>query len=137
MTLSDVCVYFTRLMVVVCWEAGNIIIKETQYSGNDFRKKRGIFPPRLGSEVKKVLVSQWCLTLCNPMGCSLPSPSVHGILQARILAWVAIPFSRGSSRPRDRTQVSLISGRFFIISATRKVHIHFQFYVEYSLSHEL
>ena len=42
-----------------------------------------------------VLVAQSCLTLCNPMGCSLPHSSLHGILQARILEWVAIPFSRG------------------------------------------
>ena len=42
-----------------------------------------------------VLVSQLCLTLCNPMDCSLPGSSVHGILQARILEWVAIPFSPG------------------------------------------
>ena len=45
----------------------------------------------------KVLVAQLCLTLCNPMDCSPPGLSVHGILQARILEWVAIPFSRGSS----------------------------------------
>ena len=49
----------------------------------------------------KVLVTQLCLTLCNPMDCSPPGSSVHGILQARILEWVAISFSRGSSRPRD------------------------------------
>ena len=47
--------------------------------------------------VVKVLVAQLCPTLCNPMDCSLPGSSVHGILQARILGWVAIPFSRGSS----------------------------------------
>ena len=47
-------------------------------------------------------VAQSCPTLCDPMDCSLPSSSVHGILQARILEWVAISFSRGSSRPRDR-----------------------------------
>ena len=56
---------------------------------------------------EKVLVTQWYLTLCDPMDCSLPplSPgySVHGILQARILERVAIPFSRGSSPPRDQT----------------------------------
>ena len=54
---------------------------------------------------------QLCLTLCNPILCSFPGSSVHGILQARILEWVAIPFSRGegSSRPRDRTCVSSIS----------------------------
>ena len=48
------------------------------------------------------LVAQSCLTLCDPMGCSPPGSSVHGILQARILEWVAISFSRGSSRPRDQ-----------------------------------
>ena len=53
-----------------------------------------------------VLAAQSCLTLCDPMDCSSPGSSIHGILQARILEWVAIPFSRGSSRPRDRTQVS-------------------------------
>ena len=57
-------------------------------------------------------VTQSCLTLCDPMDCSPPG-SVHGILQARILEWVAISFSRGSSQPRDRTQVSRIAGRFF------------------------
>ena len=46
--------------------------------------------------IVKVLVTQSCLTLCDPMDCSLPGSSVHGILQARILEWVAIPFSRGS-----------------------------------------
>ena len=55
-------------------------------------------------------VTQSCLTLRNPMDCHLPDPSVHGIFQARILEWVAISFSRGSSRPRDRTQVSHIAG---------------------------
>ena len=56
-----------------------------------------------------------CLTLCHPMDCSLPDPSVHGILQARILEWVAIPSSRGSSWPRDQTCISYVSciGRFF------------------------
>ena len=45
----------------------------------------------------KVFVAQWCLTLCDPMDCSPPGSFVHGILQARILEWVAISFSRGSS----------------------------------------
>ena len=49
---------------------------------------------------------------CNPMGCSLPGSSIHGILQARILEWVAISFSRGSSWPRNRTQVSCITGSY-------------------------
>ena len=71
----------------------------------------------------KVLVAQSCLTLCNPMDCSPPGFSVHGILQARILEWVAIPFSRESSRLRDRTQVSCIAGRFFTIWATSEAHV--------------
>ena len=57
--------------------------------------------------------TQSCPTLCDPVDCSLPGSSIQGILQARILEWVAISFSRGSSRPRDRTQVSRIGGRCF------------------------
>ena len=59
---------------------------------------------------------QSCLTLCNPIDCSLPGSSVHGILQARTLEWVAMPSSRGSSWPRDWTCISCISciaSRFF------------------------
>ena len=56
----------------------------------------------------------------TPMDCSLPGSSVHGILQARILKWVAISFSRGSFLPRDRTPVSCIVGRCFTIWATRE-----------------
>ena len=54
-----------------------------------------------------VLVPKWCLTLCDPMDCSPLSFSVHGISQAKILEWVAISSSRGSSRPTDRTRVVL------------------------------
>ena len=60
-------------------------------------------------------VDQLCLILCDPMDCT-----IHGIFQARILEWVAIPFSRGSSQPRDRTQVSCIAGGFFTSWATRE-----------------
>ena len=63
----------------------------------------------------QVLVAQWCPTLCDAMDCSLPGSSVHGIFQARILEWVAIPFSRRSSQPRNQTQVSCIAGRFFTV----------------------
>ena len=66
-------------------------------------------------------VAQSCPTLCNPMDCSLLGFSVHGIFQARVLEWVAISFSRGSSWPRDRTQVSCIAGRHFTLWATREV----------------
>ena len=63
----------------------------------------------------KVKVTQLCLTLCNPIDCI-----VHGILQARILQWVAVTFSRESSQPRDRSQVSHIAGGFLTTWATRK-----------------
>ena len=57
---------------------------------------------------------------CNPMNYSPPGSSAHGILQTAILEWVTLPFSKGFSQPRDRTQVSHIAGRFFTIWATRE-----------------
>ena len=66
------------------------------------------------------LVAQLYPTLCSPMDCRPLGSSDHGILQARILEWIAIPFSRGSSQPRNWTQVSCIAGRFFTIWATGK-----------------
>ena len=69
----------------------------------------------------KVLVTQSCLTFYNPMDCNLPASFIHGIFQTRILETVvAISFSRGSSWPRDQTQVSYIIGRFFTVWVTRK-----------------
>ena len=62
------------------------------------------------------------------MDCSPPGSSVHGILQARILEWVAMPSSRGSSRPRDWTQVSCIARGFFTIWATREAHYKDYYY---------
>ena len=73
-----------------------------------------------GTFIQACLVAQSCPTLCDSMDCSLPVSSAHGIFQARIREWVAIPFSRGSSQPRDWTQVSCIVGRFFTIWATRE-----------------
>ena len=66
----------------------------------------------------KVKITQLYLTLCNPM-----DYTVHGILQARILEWLAFHFSRGSSKPRDQTQVSCIAGGLFTSWATREAHI--------------
>ena len=60
-------------------------------------------------------VAQSCPTLCDPMDCSLSGSSVHEIFQARVLEWIAISFSRGSSRPRNRTWVSCIAGRRFTV----------------------
>ena len=65
-------------------------------------------------------VAQSCPILWDPMDCNLPGSSLHGILQAGILEWVAISFSRGSSQPRDRTQVSCNAGRRFNLWATRE-----------------
>ena len=79
-------------------------------------------------------VTQSCLTLCDPM-----DYTVHGILQARIVEWVAFPFSRGSSQPKNRTQVSCIAGGFFTSRATRETplyqvmgSVHFLIYALFS-----
>ena len=69
-------------------------------------------------------VAQLCPTLCDPMDCSLPAFSIHRIFQARVLEWVAISFSRGSSWPRDWTQVSRITGSHFTVWATSEVIIY-------------
>ena len=66
------------------------------------------------------LVTQSCLTVCNPMDCSPPDSSVQGIFQAIILEWVYMHYSRGSPQSRNRTQVSPIAGGFFTIWATRE-----------------
>ena len=83
----------------------------------------------------KVKVTQSCPTLCDPMDCSLPGSSVHGILQVRILEWVAVPFSRGSSEPRDWAQVSHIAGGFFTIWATREAPNHDIVYLNHGHAH--
>ena len=75
------------------------------------RRERICLQSRSESEI-----AQSCPTLCNPMDCSQSGSSIDGIFQARILAWVAISFSRGSSRPRDRAQVSHIAGRLYRLS---------------------
>ena len=76
-----------------------------------------------------VLVAQSCPTLCNPMDYTPPGSPVHGILQARIVEWVAMPSSRGSSQPRDWTQVSCIAGGFFTIFTIWEAHIFLYVYL--------
>ena len=71
-----------------------------------------------------VKVTQLCLTLCDPT-----DYTVHGILQVKIVEWVAFPFSRRSSQPRDQTQVSCIRGGFFTSWATREAQLFFFFYL--------
>ena len=77
-----------------------------------------------------MLESVSCSVLSNSfetsMDCSSPGSSVHGILQARILEWVTISFSKGSSQPRDQTLVPCIAGRFFTVWATREATTNFQ-----------
>ena len=71
--------------------------------------------------------AQLCPTLCDPMDCSPSSSSVHGILQARIVEWVAMPSCRGSSRPRDQTHISCLSclaGRLFLLLSHQESCIH-------------
>ena len=70
-----------------------------------------------------MLVAQSCLTFCDPMDCSPSGFSVHGLLQARILEWVVIPFSTGSSQPRDQTWVSCIARGSFTIWSTKEAPI--------------
>ena len=83
-------------------------------------KQHGDFRNRITAPLHCVQAKllQLCPTLCNPMDCRLPGSSVHGILQARILEWVAMPSSRGSSWPRDRTHISYVS------CIGRQVHFH-------------
>ena len=76
--------------------------------GKEYNKAVYCHPAYLTYMQNEVKVSQSCLALCNPM-----DYTVHEILQARILEWVAFPFSRASSQPRDQTQVSRIAGIFF------------------------
>ena len=73
-------------------------------------------------EKERSEVIQSCLTLFNPMDCSLPGFSMHGNFQAKVLDWVAISFSRGSSRPRNQTRVSWIAGRRLTLWVTREAH---------------
>ena len=69
----------------------------------------------------RLFTTPWT-TLHDPVGCSPPGSSIHGIFQARVLEWAAIAFSRGSSQPRDRTRVSCIAGRYLPTCATREVY---------------
>ena len=78
--------------------------------------------PLQWESIHRLYKNNWvwlCLTLCDPRDHSLPRSSVHGILQVRLLEWVAMPFSRGSSEPRDPTQISCLAGIFFTFWATK------------------
>ena len=112
----------TVVLDIVCTSLQLIITVHLggNYYTTQYCRGRNRGPLRLNDLPKsqvKVKVTQSCPALCNPM-----DYRVHGILQARILQWVAFPFSRVSSQPRDWTQVSRIAGRFFTSWATREAH---------------
>ena len=100
-------------------DPGGLLYMELQRVGHDWETKHSrdhswLYFPWQNTEVlygEKSEVAQSCPTLCDPMDCSLPGSSIHGIFQARILQWVAISFSRRSSQPRNWTQVFCIAGR--------------------------
>ena len=98
------------------------------FYGQESLRRKGvalIVNKRVQNAVKWSEVTQSCSTLGDPMDCSLSGSSVHGIFQARVLEWIAISFSRGSSRPRNQTRVSRIAGRRFIIWATREAKMQY------------
>ena len=97
--MSHICTYSVTSLIVVRMRAVQIWQCLTECYNED-----------LPWSVPKVRVqAKLCPTLCNPMDCSLPGSSVHGILQTRILEWVTLPSSRGSSQPRDWTHISYVS----------------------------
>ena len=129
--------YLLKIKVVINFQVSQLP-RKSQGSLRLKNKNKAYSPSESCSDQIRS-VAQSCPTLCNPMNCSTPGLpvhhqlpeftlcdpmdyTVHGILQARILEWVAFPFSRGSSQPRDQTQVSLIPGRFFTSWATREAH---------------
>ena len=87
--------------------------------GEDSWESLGLQGDPTGSSKGKVKVAQLCPTLCDPM-----DYTVQGILQARILEWIAFPFSRGFSQPRDQPQVSGIAGEFFTSWTTREAALN-------------
>ena len=109
--------HWLPILQCICFHA-TLSIRPTLYFPSPYI--HSLFSMSMPRLKLKVLVTPSCPILCNPMDCSPPGSSVHGIFQARILEWVAIPFSRGSSLPRDRTQVSHNVGRFFTIWAMRE-----------------
>ena len=97
-----------------CGEKGlSCIVSGSVNWCSQYGEQYGHFSKKSRTSISEV--TQSCSTLCNPMDCSLPGSSVHGIFQARILEWIAISFSRRSSRHRDWTQVSRVVGRHFTV----------------------
>ena len=123
-SLPSSCVFAQHLCKHQHWVWLSLLLSGSRYGGqvrfNDGGEQFVLWTrwsPRLAHCLTVLcLVAQSCPTLCNPMDCSPPGSSVMGVLQARILEWVAMPSSRGSSRPRDRIRISCIAGRFYSLS---------------------
>ena len=98
----------------LCWEH-RVLATGTAWKFQDWA-----FPPAFGVVKVEALVAQSCLTLCSPMAYSPPGSFIRRSLQARILEWVAMSFSRGSSHSGDRTWVSCFAGRVFTVRAARE-----------------
>ena len=115
----------------VCFSLGYIFLELFSYSSTLSPQINWYSPVQVQNAAIIQLIFLWsevaqsCLILCDPMDCSLPGSSIHGIFQAVVLEWIAISFSRGSSQPRDRTQVSRIIDRCFTVWATREVQYFF------------
>ena len=115
-------IFWSKKLCQVNWKyaavwVGWVLPRHLHWIWNYFQ--RTVFSWPISESKSHLDVSLW-----KSVDCTLPGSSVHGILQARILEWVTVPFSRGSSQPRDWTQVSHIAGRFFTMWATREAQKH-------------
>ena len=106
---------FNKDAKAIQWRKNSLSTNAAGLLGQSYAKHKIIWTLYLINFVVESEIAQSCPTLCDPMDCSLPGFSVHGIFLARVLEWVAISFSRGSSWLRDQTQVSCIAGRSFTV----------------------
>ena len=111
--ISDIQLSLLVLLVSLSLNQWNTVLITTTLQQASITGKTAIFFKDVLAVSILCLVAQLCPTLCDSLDCSPPGSSVHGIFQARILDWVAISFSRGSSWPKHWTCVSCIAGRFF------------------------
>ena len=119
----DILIHFSKMLSL----QGCYLYKDVIFTAESLERQRWNLPPERRTSLfpVKVLVAQSCPTLYNPMDSSPPGSSIDGILQARMLEWVATPVSRESSRPRGLTRISCIAGRFFTVHARTYVNWHF------------
>ena len=111
---------FQLLLTLECWELTHAFQTNSHFLFNPASVSFCYSQPKNPNEhgICCCLVTKSCLTLCDPMDCSSPGFSVHGICQTRILEWVALPSSRGSSWPRDRTHIFCVGRQILYHWAT-------------------